>query len=121
MLQKRVSIINNANANEILPYLDIGVLVSEKEGMPNSVMEYMEYSLPVVVTKHDGCVSLLGENYEYFVEKKSIVELTTKLNELLNSKEKMNLVGDLNKARLNEFYNIDLYINKLEEIINNHV
>lgn len=118
-LEDKVSIVHDQQAANLLPYFDIGVLVSESEGMPNTVMEYMAYSLPAVVTDHDGCVSLLGEDYAYFVKKDSAEDLKNKLNLLLNSNKK-EVLGNNNHERLNSLYGIENYIVKLTKLINEH-
>src|SRR5690606_13383786 len=45
-LSSSVSLLSEANVEEILNVLDIGVLVSQIEGVPNAVMEYMLYGIP---------------------------------------------------------------------------
>lgn len=38
------------NIDSLLKNTDVGVLISESEGCPNSVLEYMKYSLPVIAS-----------------------------------------------------------------------
>lgn len=119
-LNESVSIIEEKQASEVLPYLNIGVLVSDNEGMPNSIMEYMAYGLPVVATKHSGCISLLGNQYEYFTKLFSIEDVYDKLDKLVSSNETMIEVGNQNKKRLNQEFKIESYVNKLSELITNY-
>ena len=55
----KISFLSQESVEEVLSCLDIGVLVSEIEGTPNVVMEYMLYGLPVIASNHPGCVELL--------------------------------------------------------------
>jgi len=61
-LSNSVTILSGVPVEKVLNVLDIGVLVSEIEGTPNVVMEYMLYGLPVIATNHDGCKRLLGDS-----------------------------------------------------------
>ena len=61
-LNTRIFVLSEKPVEEILSMMDIGVLVSEIEGTPNVVMEYMLYKLPVIASKHPGCVGLLGDS-----------------------------------------------------------
>ena len=67
--------------------------MSQIEGMPNTVMEYMSYGIPVVVTNHPGCNQLLtGSN---FLIPNDIEVLKVKLKELINSKELRDKEGNV--------------------------
>jgi glycosyltransferase involved in cell wall biosynthesis len=117
-LNKDVTILHNRTSEEILPYLDIGILISIKEGMPNIVMEYMAYSLPIITTKHEGCISLLGKNYGYFIQNDSKEQIISKLEKLVKKKEERSRIGEINHKRLIENFTIDRYINDLTTIFN---
>lgn len=49
------------NVGPYLRQLDIGVLCSDREGLPNAILEYMSYELPVVCTDVGGNVELVDE------------------------------------------------------------
>ena len=100
-LENKVTILHNYNAETVLPFFDIGVLLSLKEGMPNIIMEYMAYSLPVICTKHAGCVSLLGKNYPFYIKDNNDIELiASKLETLLKDKTLRQKIGKENTNRL---------------------
>ncbi|KGL63231.1 glycosyltransferase, GT4 family [Polaribacter sp. Hel1_85] len=117
-LKDSITILHNTKAEDVLPCLDIGVLISLKEGMPNTVMEYMGYSLPIVVTKHDGCVSLLGSNYKYFIDNKNEVDQLNKLEKLILEEKERKKIGEQNYMSLQNNFTIEKYINRLTVILN---
>lgn len=115
-LEKNITILHNTNAEEVLPLLNIGVLVSEKEGMPNVIMEYMSYKLPIVTTNHSGCISLLGKEYSYLIGN-SLKELTAKLAFLISNKEERVKIGRRNNERMVANFTIEKYVTSLNVIL----
>ena len=113
-LTNYITILHNTNATEILPLLDIGVLTSKTEGMPNIIMEYMAYSLPIVTTNHAGCISLLGKKYPYFIENK-VNELTEKLDIFISDKKEREKTGSLNHQKLVNNFSIENYLITLQK------
>ena len=68
------------NVTQICQESDIGVLTSRREGMPNSVMEYMAAGLPVVVTDLPGIRELVDDAVTGFIiGQESDEELAEKL------------------------------------------
>ncbi|MBL4606012.1 MAG: glycosyltransferase family 4 protein [Flavobacteriaceae bacterium] len=117
-LEDVVTIHHKTSAEEILPKLTIGVLLSENEGMPNTVMEYMAYKLPVVATNHPGCKQLLGAANNFLVSN-SKEEVIEKLNDLIVSEALRENEGIKNFNRLNDAFSMSNYIHKLENILYN--
>ena len=113
-----ISVLSNCNVVDILNMLDISVLMSQIEGMPNSVMEYMLYGLPAVVTEHPGCKQLLLESE--FLIPNDVEILTQKLNKLVDSEELRLAEGNLNLERIKKF-NLPSYVENLERIIAKHI
>ncbi|MEI6825837.1 MAG: glycosyltransferase family 4 protein [Desulfuromonadales bacterium] len=69
---------------EVLQESDIGLLASRREGMPNSVMEYMAAGLPVVVTDLPGIRELVDdEETGFIVPQESDEELANRLIQLI--------------------------------------
>jgi len=121
-IENKVTILHGKIAHDILPYLDIGVLLSKKEGMPNVIMEYMAYGLPVVCTKHAGCVSLLGTDYPFYINDNNDIEkIAFKLETLVKDKQLRQKIGAENKNRLQKDFLIETYLDKLATLINNHL
>jgi glycosyltransferase involved in cell wall biosynthesis len=114
-LNRKILLLSGNEVPEILNVMDIGVLVSETEGMPNAVMEYMLYGLPVIATRHPGCLVLLKDS-EFLIEN-SKPQLVTAIQNLVASKELREKEAKLNNERIKQF-NIDGYVEALTEIMN---
>ncbi|TXD49115.1 glycosyltransferase family 4 protein [Polaribacter sp. IC073] len=117
-LQHSVSVVSNLEVIDVLNVLDIAVLVSQIEGMPNSVMEYMAYGIPSVVSNHPGCKQLL-ENSEYLIPNNQSI-LEEKLNKLICNKEEREIEGCLNLERIKKF-NLPSYVDSLENIMSKYI
>lgn len=117
-MENAVSLLSGVNVQHVLSKLDIGVLVSEIEGVPNAVMEYMVYGLPVVTTNHPGCVSLLSDS-KYLINNNQ-EELYLALEELITSGISRSKEAARNREIIKS-YNMEAYVEKLEKIINKYI
>ena len=117
-LSSKVSLLSGVNVEDILNMLDIGVLMSEVEGMPNVVMEYMLYKLPVIATNHPGCVQLLNDS-SYLIENDEL-QLMEALKTLILSKEKRQVEAEINAEKIKAF-TLEDYVKKLEFIMNRYI
>ena len=97
-LRDSVKLLTEQDVHDILNIIDIGVLISRIEGMPNVVMEYMLYGLPVVTTNHPGCVQLL-EDSESLIENDEL-KLIDALDILIKSEDKRTNEGSRNLKRI---------------------
>ena len=116
-LSSKVRLLSGVKVQEILSIMDIGVLVSDIEGMPNSVMEYMLYGLPVVATNHPGCKYLLG-NSEFLISNKKD-ELVKSLGRLILDEQLREKEGLKNKALIKN-YDMESYVSKLSDIMDKY-
>lgn len=114
-LLDHLSLVSGEKVQDVLSVMDIGVLVSEIEGMPNAVMEYMLYGLPVITTAHSGCKTLLGDS-EFLIENNES-ELYRGLRKLIDSPALRESEGELNARKIKSF-NKESYISELEKIMN---
>ncbi len=115
--EDRITILHNTNSQDVLSMFDLGVLLSANEGMPNVIMEYMAYALPIITNPHAGCTELLGEDYEYFAQSKTH-EVAERISQFINNLDLRSTVGQKNEKRLDERFSIDRYITNLEAILN---
>jgi len=116
-LASKVSLLSEVKVEDVLNTIDIGVLVSEIEGVPNVVMEYMLYGLPVVTTNHPGCVTLLKDSL-FLIENNEDL-LFDCLEQLIRSESLRISEGESNQKKIKNF-NINAYVNKLEVIMNKY-
>jgi glycosyltransferase involved in cell wall biosynthesis len=73
------------NVEDYLRASDMLVLASEREGMPNSMLEAMASGLPVVITPFIGLTKDLGEkDRHYLMVERNIDDLEAKIESLLN-------------------------------------
>lgn len=114
-LEAKVSLLSGFKVQEILTFLDIGVLVSRIEGTPNAVMEYMLYGLPVVSTNHPGCIELLKDSS--FLIENNEEKLYDALEKLIVSETERVTEGNINLEKI-KLYDMDSYIKKMEGIMN---
>ncbi|CAM4152906.1 glycosyltransferase [Gillisia hiemivivida] len=114
-MSSKVLLLSGFKVEEVLNILDIGVLVSRIEGMPNAVMEYMLYGLPVVASNHPGCVQLLS-NSSFLIENNER-ELFDSLDKLIMSEILRISEGRINSEKI-KVYDMDSYITKLQVIMN---
>lgn len=116
-LDNRMFLLSQRPVEEILSILDVGILMSEIEGLPNVVMEYMLYSLPVICTNHQGCNSLIA-NPDFLIEN-DVEILYKKMLELYLDRETRQIEGAANKENILHFTK-ERYITALSQIIRRH-
>ena len=114
-LEKHVSLLSNIPMQKVLNILDIGILVSEIEGTPNVVLEYMLYGLPVISTNHIGCERLL-KNPSVLIEN-TTEDLFSKLEFLINDASKRKEIGLQNRLEI-EKYSKESYFKNFTDIFN---
>ncbi|WP_282017519.1 glycosyltransferase family 4 protein [Salegentibacter mishustinae] len=112
----KVVLLSEKDVKEVLSILDIGVLVSRIEGMPNAVMEYMLYKLPVVATNHAGCKQLLGNDNRFLIKNEES-QLFIALKDLIHSESLRFEEGMRNSKMLGKFTK-ENYIEDLNRIMN---
>ena len=117
-LGQKVRLLSQESIEEVLSSLDVGLLISEIEGMPNAVMEYMLYGLPVIASDHPGCKYLLKESPYLISNDREL--LICKMSELLNRPSERDQQGHRNREHIKSF-NAEAYITDLSKIIQRHL
>ncbi len=113
-LENRIKIFHDEPVEDILTILNVGVLLSEIEGTPNAVLEYMLYGLPILATNHTGC-KLILDNSKFLVENQ-LSEVMKKLEVLINSENIRVSEAERNQKRIKDF-DKKTYVQKLEQIL----
>lgn len=108
---------------QLLKVFDIFILASKKEGLGTSIIDALSVGLPIVAAKSGGIPELIEHNKNgILVEPQNYEQLAAALIELMNNKEKQELLRILAKKSAQRFsientieQNIELYKNLLCE------
>ncbi|PPK46398.1 glycosyltransferase [Clostridium algidicarnis] len=105
-----------------LNMFDTFILPSKLEGLPMAVLEAMAMKIPVISTPVAGVKNLIKDNYNGIIlktrDEKSLYEAMTKMYYL---KDERNIMVENAYKYLFENYNIDIYMNNLQNIYKNIV
>jgi glycosyltransferase involved in cell wall biosynthesis len=98
---------------EYLSAMDILVLPSLWEGLPNAIMQGMSMEIPVVVSNVGGCAEMVRhmENGMLFPSDE-IHEFTSHLETLINDKNLANKLGQNARKTIEKEFSMDRMINK---------
>lgn len=90
--------------NDILNISDIYLQPSRTEGLSLSIMEALNYSLPVIGTRVGGIPEIVheGEN-GYLFEKENVEELSDRIEILVNNREVREMMGRKSKVISSRF------------------
>jgi glycosyltransferase involved in cell wall biosynthesis len=118
-LQDDVSVLlNPKNVQEILRTSDIYLSSSIFEGTSNSIMEAMNWSIPVVATNVGDNEYLVENGYNGFLRPIGDAEgLANSLACLIESNEKRNEMGQNGNRLLKDFFSEELFEQRYIEII----
>lgn len=88
--------------------VDLHILSSNTEGLPNSLLEAMNAGLPVAGTDIPGIREALGEqNYAYLSPPKDFRKLAENILLFANSAELCKQIGEQNRKRIAEHFQLD--------------
>jgi glycosyltransferase involved in cell wall biosynthesis len=101
--------------NELISASDLVVHSSIKEGCPNAVCEAMALGKAVVGTDIPGNSEALTRTYENFClsQPKNSDDLAQKIIHVLEHPELRNEIGNFNKKRIIEHYNVEQMLDKI--------
>jgi len=96
---------------------DCFILASDKEGMPNAVLEAMKFSLPVISTSVGEVPEMLGEEGKPWQFKIGDIPMLVKLmKEALDNRAELNKYGEYLNRRLISRYSIGSVSDKYVEV-----
>jgi glycosyltransferase involved in cell wall biosynthesis len=102
---------------EILDALDVFVLSSYKEGLPNVIMEAMAAAKPVVATSVGGVPELVVDGVTGFLVPSNDEEkLSQAVIRLLTNPEMSKEMGEEGRRRVSEFFSADRMIKEIESL-----
>jgi glycosyltransferase involved in cell wall biosynthesis len=108
---------SQSNISEFLEKADLGILSSESEGLPLSLLEYAQAHLPVVVTNVGQCKEVVGDN-GVIVEPKRPKLLAKAIESYMNNKDLCKKHGDKFYQSIKTRYGADIFLDKLFEVYN---
>lgn len=91
----------------LLPQADIGLLLSESEGLSNTVMEYMQAGLPVIATNVGGNPELVAhETNGLLIDRGNISNLVDAILRLKQNQELANQFGNNGRLRILQKFSV---------------
>lgn len=101
----------------LLRGFDVGVCSSNREGMPLSVLEYMEAKLPVVATNVGGIPEMIGDGVEgLLVAPGDPPALANAVAELLRDPERAAEMGRRGHERRRSEFDVDTMVRRMEDL-----
>ena len=116
--------IENAKLNEYLSNADIFVQASNYEGLPHSILEAINYEIPILSTEVGGCSVLLNKGERGYIIPLPISEtgISDGIRTIINNKKEAMSKAKVAKEFLNQQHNFnmnaDIYHEKINEMVN---
>jgi len=116
--------IETPKLNEYLKDADIFIQASNYEGLPHSILEAINYEIPILSTEVGGCSVLLNKGERGYIIPMPISEIgiTEGIRTIINNKNEAKSKVKLAKNYLDEEYNfnknVEIYYEKIKEMIN---
>lgn len=102
----------------LLRAVDLSVLSTRGEGLPNAVLESMAFGLPVATTDIPGCREALGEEMDYCLSPPGDEQAMAKnLCSLIGSLELREKTGIMNKKRLEDNFSVARLCHRTSELL----
>lgn len=97
--------------------LDLFVLNSLREGLPNVVLEAMAYEVPVLSTRVAGVPRLITNGYDgILIDMKNEVELKLRLKTLLEDSDYRHMIGENGMFTITRQYSFGVRMKKIRDI-----
>ena len=125
-LDKKINFIGkieNTKLNEYLKNADIFIQASNYEGLPHSILEAINYEIPILSTEVGGCSAILnrGERGYIIPMPVSEVEISEGIRKIINNKNEAKSKARLAKNYLNQEHNFntnaEIYDEKIKEVV----
>ena len=125
-LNKRVSFIGKIKNSELHNYLedaDIFIQASNYEGLPHSILEAINYEIPILSTEVGGCSAILNKGERGYIIPMPVseVKISEEIRTIINNKNEAKSKVKLAKNYLNQEHNFntnaEIYHEKIKEVI----
>lgn len=105
---------------DLIGISDVGVLASHQEGFPNAVLEYMNNSLPIVVTDVGGCSeAIIDGETGIAVPAKDPFKLGDAIATIVCDSKLAIKYGNAARARVNAKFNIETTVSMYSDLYDN--
>ena len=125
-LDKKINFIGkieNTKLNEYLNNADIFIQASNYEGLPHSILEAMNFEIPILSTDVGGCSVLLNKGERGYIIPMPVseVEISEGIRKIINNKNEAKSKARLAKNYLNQEHNFntnaEIYDEKIKEVV----
>ena len=125
-LDKKINFIGkieNTKLNEYLKNADIFIQASNYEGLPHSILEAMNFEIPILSTDVGGCSVLLNKGERGYIIPMPVseVEISEGIRIIINNKNEAKSKAKLAKNYLNQEHNFntnaEIYHEKIKELV----
>ena len=125
-LDKKINFIGkieNTKLNEYLKNADIFIQASNYEGLPHSILEAMNFEIPILSTDVGGCSVLLNKGERGYIIPMPVseVEISEGIRKIINNKNEAKSKAKLAKNYLNQEHNFntnaEIYHEKIKEVV----
>ena len=116
-LQKKLIFLGyKKEINQIFPMLDIFLLTSNREGMPNVIMEAMASKIPVISTSIDGAKELINhETNGFLVERKDISGMVNIILNIFKDNYDIDKIKSNAYENISKNFSVNKMVNQYEE------
>jgi glycosyltransferase involved in cell wall biosynthesis len=117
-LEERVVLAGHrADLDRLTPHLDIAVLASYTEGLPNVVLEAMACGVPVVATAVGGTPEVVQDGITgHLVQAGNAEPLAARIESLLESESQRQTMGTSGRARVRQEFTFDAQAHAYQEL-----
>ena len=125
-LDKKINFIGkieNTKLNEYLKNADIFIQASNYEGLPHSILEAMNFEIPILSTDVGGCSVLLNKGERGYIIPMPVseVEISEGIRKIINNKNEAKSKVTIAKKYLNQEHNFktnaEIYHEKIKEVV----
>lgn len=97
---------------------NLGLLLTDHEGQPNAILEYMAYGLPIIASDLPEIRAVMpSESFDYLVSNDNIKELIDKLSQLVLNPKIRQTLGHNNLKHCIDHYDAKLMVASYWELI----
>ncbi len=105
------------NVPDVLSIVDVGVLCSQREALPLTLLEYMASSKPIVATTVGGIPEVIKDGHNGFlVQSGDHLALAEKIDCLLDNKQMASRMGSEGLSMVKQKYSEEKMIQTIEEL-----